>query len=373
MRVVVLGTGIVGHAAVWDLVRRGYDVVAADTFSAAAEAVAQSTGAEAATVDAADREAVVELFAGAGIVVSAVPYLFGPALATAAIEAGSHYFDFGGNPAVVATQRTLHEAAQAAGVAVVPDCGLAPGVANALAADLIAQLGGDAVDEVRLRVGALPQTPHGPLGYQLAFSPLGLINEYDAPCEVIRDGRLILQEPLTEVETVEWERWGPLEAFHTAGGASSLAQRFAGRIENLDYKTIRYPGHCVQIAALRALGLFDDAPRTAEPEGVVPRRLMAALMVERLPRDAPDLVLLRVAARRGERWLQYQFEDVADHQFSALARTTAFPATALAHLVAVGAVAATGVHTMDEVTPTTRLLAELAPLGVDVAFSDSTT
>ena len=115
--------------------------------------------------------------------------------------------------------------------------------ADVLATGVVAALGEGAIDEVRLRVGALPAAPTGALRYQLAFNPAGLINEYAEPCEVLRAGRYATVEPLTEVEEVAWERWGPLEAFHTAGGSSSLPRRWEGRVQDLDYKTLRFPGH----------------------------------------------------------------------------------------------------------------------------------
>jgi lysine 6-dehydrogenase len=309
------------------------------------------------------------LFAGARLVVSAVPYRFGPDLAVSAIAAGAHYFDFGGNPGVVAEQRDLDAVATAAGVAVVPDCGLAPGLAGVLAVDVIERLGGTA-DEIRLRVGALPQVPRGPLGYQLAFSPLGLINEYDAPCEIITGGEYATIEPLTGMERVEWPGRGPLEAFHTAGGSSSLPRRFVGRVRELDYKTLRYPGHGEKVAVLRALGLFDEAAAPAMP-AVSPRAVLAGLLAERLPRDAPDVVLARITGRVDDRRIGYELEDVADDRFSALARTTAFPATALADLIAREEIGVTGVRTMDEAAPAAQLLTALATREVEARLCAS--
>ena len=134
----VLGAGIVGRAAVWDLVRRGHQVTVGDADEATALRVAAEMGATAATVDVTDAAALEGLIAGHDVVISAVPYRFGLTVAGAAIAAGAHYLDFGGNPTIVARQRDLDAAARAAEVAVVPDCGLAPGLANVLAEDLIA-------------------------------------------------------------------------------------------------------------------------------------------------------------------------------------------------------------------------------------------
>ena len=366
-RIAVLGTGIVGTAAAWDLTRRGHEVVVADARSEAAANAAALSGAKAVTVDATDDAAVRHLFADRDAVVSALPYALGVAVAEAAIATATHYFDFGGNPTIVARQLLLDEAARRADVAVVPDCGLAPGMADVLAVGVVAELGEGPIDEVRLRVGALPATPTGALGYQLAFNPAGLINEYAEPCEILSGGRYATVEPLTEIEAVAWERWGPLEAFHTAGGSSSLPRRWEGRVRHLDYKTLRFPGHCASFRAMLEIGLFDETPQPGS--GAAPRTVLLEALSRHLPAGAPDLVLVRawaVAERNGERRIAgYQVEDVHDGRFSALARTTAFPATALAHLVVTGAVSTRGACTMDGALDATAMIDTLAGTGIE--------
>jgi lysine 6-dehydrogenase len=373
-RLVVLGAGIVGRAAAWDLVRRGHEVVLADADGAASERVAGEVGAVPADpVDAADPDAVAGLAAGAAVLVSAVPYRFGLGLAEAAIDAGAHYLDFGGNPAVVAAQLALDGPARRAGVAVVPDCGLAPGLADLLAVADVASLGDGPVERVALRVGALPASPTGALGYQLTFSPEGLVNEYAELCEVLREGKVAAVEPLTEFEIVEWPEWGPLEAFQTAGGTSTLPHRWAGRVAELDYKTLRYPGHGRVFRALLELGLFDEEPYPVAGVTVAPRAVLVEALRRGLPRGDDDVVLVRTwaAARRDGVPVTagHQLVDRHDGRFSALARTTAFPATALAHLLATGAdgvLGGTGARTMDAAVDPDALVEELRPLGIDV-------
>ena len=366
-RIAVLGTGIVGTAAAWDLTRRGHEVVVADARSEAAAGAARLSGARAVTVDATNDAAVRRLLADCDAVVSAVPYALGVAVAEAAIASGTHYFDFGGNPTIVGKQLLLDDAARRADVAVVPDCGLAPGMADVLAVGVVAELGDGPIDEVRLRVGALPAAPTGALGYQLAFNPAGLINEYAEPCEILSDGRYATVEPLTEIEAVAWEGWGPLEAFHTAGGSSSLPRRWEGRVRDLDYKTLRFPGHCSSFRAMLEIGLFDENPQPGS--GVAPRTVLLEALRQHLPAGAPDLVLVRVwaVADRGgkRRTAGFQVEDVHDGRFSALARTTAFPATALAHLVVTGAVSTRGACTMDGALDATAMIDALAGTGIE--------
>jgi lysine 6-dehydrogenase len=359
----VIGAGTVGRAAVWDLVRRGHLVTVADAHEASALRVAAEMGATAATVDVTDVAALQGLIAGHDVVISAVPYRFGLTVAGAAIAAGAHYLDFGGNPTIVARQRDLDAAARAAEVAVVPDCGLAPGLANVLAEDLIAQASGP-IDSVQLRVGALPQEPRGALGYQLAFNPAGLINEYAEPCEVIENGRYTTVEPLTAFEDVPWERWGPLEAFSTAGGTSSLCLRHAGRVQHLEYKTLRFPGHGASFRSFLEIGLFDESPTDYDGCSVSPRTVLIDALARGLPSGEPDLVLVRVWSETEGARHTLEIEDVHDGRFSALARTTAFPATALADLLVRGTVVAPGVHTMHEAVTGRDLLPELEPVGI---------
>jgi lysine 6-dehydrogenase len=343
--------------------RRGHEVIVADTSAAAATSAGQIADAESRQIDATNDVELRGLLGEVDLVVSGVPYRYGVAVAEAAVETGTHYLDFGGNPTIVRRQLDLDQAAIAAGVTIVPDCGLAPGMANVLATGVADALGNDGIDELRLRVGALPAHPEGALGYQLAFNPAGLINEYAEPCEVLHNGAFATEEPLTGIESIEWEPFGTLEAFHTAGGSSSLPAIFAGRVAELDYKTLRFPGHAASFRAMLELGLFDEA--TQARTGVAPRDVLLEALSDHLPAGGDDLVLVRVWARRGEQTSGYEIVDRNDERFSALARTTAFPATALAHLVLEGRTDP-GARSMDGAMTAQDLIAELVPVGIQV-------
>ena len=242
MASLVLGAGIVGSAAVWDLRRRGHDVTVADVDEDATERIAHAYGGTAASIDASRGKELMELIDLHQVVVSAIPYSYGYAVASAALATRTPYLDFGGNPSVVAAQKRMHGDAVENGVMIVPDCGLAPGLANVMAEELIETAEAGTIDSIQMRVGALPQRPIGALDYQLAFNPAGLINEYAEPCEVIEDGHHATVEPLARFEEVSWAEWGPLEAFSTAGGTSTMCQTHEGRVSHLEYKTLRYPG-----------------------------------------------------------------------------------------------------------------------------------
>lgn len=361
----VLGAGIVGRAAAWDLARRGHRVTIADADPGAAQAVANDFEIEAQTIDVRNGAAVNTALARQDAVVSAVPYSFGVALATAAVAAGCHYFDFGGNPTIVKQQLLLDKASVANSVAIVPDCGLAPGVANVMAAGLIGEAGKEIVDDVQIRVGCLPQQPTGSLNYQLAFYPGGLINEYAEPCEIISDGKATTVEPLTRFEDVQWDKWGPLEAFSTAGGTSTMCQDYEGRVNKLEYKTLRYPGHGRAFQAMRELGLFAEQRQGFGTATVAPRTVLLDLLAENLPSGQPDVVLVRVTVKAGETTASLQIEDVHDGRFSSLARTTAFPATALCDLIVRNELAFRGAGAMCSVAPPNLLMAELEQVGVN--------
>jgi lysine 6-dehydrogenase len=339
-------------------------VTIADVDSDAARAVADEFGIAAEIIDVSDTAAIEAAMSRHDAVVAAVPYSFGIALASSAVAAGCHYFDFGGNPTIVKQQLQLDEAATARGVAIVPDCGLAPGLANVMAAGLIDESGAEVVDTVQIRVGCLPQQPTGSLNYQLAFYPGGLINEYAEPCEIISEGRAVTVDPLSRFEDVAWDKWGPLEAFSTAGGTSTLCQDYERRVTELEYKTLRYPGHGRVFQSMRELGLFDEDGRMVGDVEVAPRSVLLDLLAENLPSGEPDVVLVRVTATAEGSTASLQIEDLHDGTFSSLARTTAFPATALCDLIFRGAVDFRGAGAMCSVAPPQLLMTELEQVGV---------
>jgi lysine 6-dehydrogenase len=223
MKAVIIGAGRMAEAVLYDFATHPVfdEVTVADVDAARAEELARARGgglARAAAVDAGDEDDVGKLVAGHDVCVSAAPYRYNLTLARAAIAAGAHFVDMGGNNDVVAAELALNGRAKAAGVAVVPDMGLAPGMTNVLAAALISAF--DDVRDVHIRVGGLPREPKPPFGYSLVFSVYGLINEYAEPCLILEDGEIATVPPLTDVEDVEFPSLGRLEAFHTSGGSS---------------------------------------------------------------------------------------------------------------------------------------------------------
>ena len=225
------------------LVERGFEVrgVDADESRAAQE--------HASVMDVRDAAALEELFAGVDAVISCLPYYLNSVTVMAAHSAGVHYLDLSED---VATSRTVRRLAQSSNTIWMPCCGLAPGficiVGGALAASL------ETVDRVELRVGALPRSPNNAAGYACNWSSAGSVNEYLNHCEQLRGGGVSVPS-LSDLETIVIDG-APYEAFTTSGGLGTMCETFAGRVDRLDYKTIRYPGHCQLMRfMLQELGL----------------------------------------------------------------------------------------------------------------------
>ena len=295
----VLGAGQQGTACAYDLLTQtSHDVVIADIdVQALPDLLRPFLGGRLTAVqaDAEEPETIRAVMRGADATMSALPYYFNVEMATAAIEAGSHFCDLGGNTEMVLAQKRLHARAVARGVCVVPDSGLAPGMVNILAEAGIRRL--DHPRAVRIKVGGLPQKPDPPLNYQVVYSLEGVLDYYTTLSWVLRDREPVQVEPLSEVERLRLEGVGELEAFHTAGGLSTMAQRYRGTLDSMEYKTLRYPGHADAMRMMRDLGLFDTEPVDVRGTPVVPRDAFLAIVGPRLrkdPRQSPDLVALRV-------------------------------------------------------------------------------
>lgn len=375
MKILVLGAGRMGLGAAYDLAHNSQgveSVTVADVDEGRARAVAEVLKSErvsAAQVDVDDHARVVELMRGHDAALSCVTYFHNLALARAAVEARTNFCDLGGNNSVVDSELALDAEAKAAGINIIPDCGLAPGMVSVLAAHGAARF--SRLDELHIRVGGLPQQPRPPLDYQIVFSVEGLINEYVERARVVRDGRLVEVESMTEIESLDFpEPFGRMEAFQTSGGTSTLPETFAGRIRELDYKTIRYPGHCERFRLLIELGLCDGGAVELEGARVSPRRLLGEMLYKHLPADGPDVVLIRLEfvgqlvvadAGRATR-LRYDIIDRFDERtgLSAMQRTTAFPASVIAQMMARGLTTRKGSIPQERCVPAEAFVRELA-------------
>ena len=380
MRMLVLGAGLQGSACAYDLLQNPdvTQVRLADLrFDHLPSFLAPYSGERLipTTLDVRDREAVLALMRQSDAVMSAIPYYFNLQLAECAVEAGVHFCDLGGNTEIVFQQKALAERAKAKGITVVPDCGVAPGMVNILAQYGISQL--DQVDSVRIFVGGLPQQPEPPLNYQIVYSLEGVLDYYTTLSWVIRDGRRAQVTALSELESVEFPApVGNLEAFHTAGGLSTMAFRYEGQIPTMEYKTLRYPGHAAIMESIRELGLLDLEPVEVNGTSVVPRELFVSLVGPKLTKpEGRDLLALRVtvSGSKGGAVATRRFDLIdrydAAHGISAMMRTTGYSLSITGQMQARGQVTPPGVWTPDECMPAQAYIAELRKRGMDLRES----
>lgn len=277
---------------------------------------------------------------GIDCLVSMVPYEHNLDLAKQAIAAGAHYIDLGGNSDVVRQQMLIEDEAIVRGVCLIPDCGVAPGLASIMARHALNAVA-KAQDEderrttVCVRVGGLPLRRDNPLQYCKTFSVHGLINEYTEPCEIVLDGSYVCVPGMSGVECERDlpDHFGDLEAFHTSGGISTTASRLCNTVANLDYKTLRYPGHCEIMSSM--LDLFVRGGCREEFEAMLERVL---------PEGQEDVILFRVRSHNPKRSYQADMVVYAQDGLTAMARITSFMASIVANMACSGSLPHGFVH-----------------------------
>jgi lysine 6-dehydrogenase len=295
------------------------------------------------------------------VVFGAIDYKFNEYLTKICIEAGCSFVDLGGNPDIVNKQHLLHEKAKEANITVIPDLGLAPGMANIIAASVMSDF--STLDECHIRVGGLPQNPKTILKYQQVFSIRGLTNEYLEDAIVIRDGKLTKVPSLTEIEEIHFpELLGKFEAFQTAGGTSNLPKIFNSKIKELTYKTIRYAGHAQFIQFLKDFELLSSEKYLNS--NFTPREVIEHYLVKHLPKGEPDIVLVRVIVSgtigNEKKEVVTDLMDFADENYSSMARTTAFPTSIIGQMIMNNIIQTKGVLFGEVIVPKDIFLFELS-------------
>ncbi len=350
----VLGGGRQGTAAAFDMASRGdpASVVIADldreAASRAARRVNELVGAEVARgegIDVTNHVEVVDFLQDIDSFLSAVPYYLNLPIAVAAIEAGSNMCDLGGNTAIVREQLELDVRARDAGISLIPDCGQVPGMGTSLMTYTMGLL--DEPHEVMMWDGGIPASPVPPWNYALTFNIAGLTNEYDGNGVFLRGGK-ITEVPCFDPEGYELlqfpEPFGELEAFVTAGGTSTLPWTFAGKLQILENRTLRYPGHAAQWQAFRDAGLFGQEPISIQGAQVRPRDVLHAVLGPRLEVQGgfEDAVVIRIVARGRHRGrpaeAQLDLIDFFDREtgFTSMQRTTGWDGAIIAEMMARG-------------------------------------
>jgi saccharopine dehydrogenase-like NADP-dependent oxidoreductase len=340
VKLVLLGAGKIGEAIVNLLGHTGdYDITVVDQDPARLESLALPN-VQCRQLDLTDQEGVRAVLQGQDVALNAGPYFLTAAIAHAAKAAGTHYFDLTED---VQSTRVVKALAENARSAFMPQCGLAPGFVSVVASDLAKRF--DKLREVQMRVGALSIYPTNALKYNLTWSTDGLINEYCNPCEAIVDGLLQETPALEEVEHFALDGI-EYEAFNTSGGLGTLCETLAGKVENLNYKTVRYPGHRDIVKILiRDLRLGQR------------RALLKDVLETAIPITLQDLVLVfvTVSGWRGGRLTQESYakkiynQTVNGAHLSAIQLTTAAGICAMADLLMQGKLPQRGFLRQEEV------------------------
>lgn len=393
MKLLVIGAGMMGSAAAYDMACQSQveSVTLADSDLKRARDVAARvnhiTGdkkVRAVALDASKEKEAARLMKGHDGVLSAVPYFLNLGLAKAAISAGCHFADLGGNNTVVRQELALAKKAEKKHVGLAPDCGLSPGMASILGGELVRRLDGHA-DALKLYVGGLPEKPTPPFYYQLVFSVEGLINEFVEPARILRKGKLTTIEPLTEPEEFHIEGFAPLVAFHTSGGTSTMPETFEGRVGECFEKTLRYPGHYDLLCELKDLGLFSSEKLQVNGTQVAPRTVLSKVFEGKFAGKGPDVSIMRIEAHEsvkapGVRGLlggrlkgRVATFTMVDHydpktDMSSMMRTTAFPASIVLQMMCSGAIAKRGTVLQERDVPADAFLEEVARRGIKIDY-----
>ena len=344
-RILVLGGGLVGSVIARDLAAdEALDVTLADIRPDALERACGETNITSRVADCADPECIRAIVPEYDLVVGALPGRFGYAALQAVIDAGRNYCDITFMPE---DAWELDERARSQGVTCVVDMGVAPGMSNLLAGVAAHRL--DPCRSVDIYVGGIPADPKPPFNYKAAFSPADVIEEYVRPSRLVEEGVVVVKEALSEPELIGFPGVGTLVAFNT-DGLRSLVERLD--VPFMREKTMRYPGHREVMLEMREAGFFDEDPRDVGGVQICPRDVTSALLFPHWsyePGEA-DLTVMRVSGV-GEvdgvptrlTWdLHDRYDPVTG--FSSMARTTAFPCTIVARMLASGAIDDPGVH-----------------------------
>ena len=376
-RYVILGAGRQGTAAAYDLAKHGEaeSVLMTDISLEAAQRASERVNrligrrvASALPLDVADLPALKKRLQGADVALSAVPYYFNLDITKACIETGVSLNDMGGNTDVVWAQLDLDPAAREAGVSVVPDCGMGPGLINHMGVYVMDLL--DRPRRVYLYDAGLPKDPQPPWNYVSTFHINGLTNEYDGEATFIRDGRLVQVPTFTELESIDFPPLGTLEAFVISGSMSTTPWTHLGRLARYENKVLRYPGHFHTFEGFKRLGLFSEESIEVNGQMIVPRQVYHALLAPKISAErVADICVMRavgVGEKDGrEATVVVDLTDGYDEEtgFTGMERLTGWHCALMMHFQAGGKIGP-GAHRMETAVPATEVMKEIKKRGI---------
>lgn len=370
MKIGVLGAGLMGREAVRDLLRSPVEEVGLsdldldrvrevrDTF--------QSDRLRVYQVDAGNEKELADFMRKYDVVINALFYSFNEVVAKTAIKTGVSSVDLGGHIGHITDKvLALHEEAKKAGVTIIPDLGVAPGMINIMSGYGASKL--DEPEEIRLYVGGIPVRPEPPLEYNHVFSMEGVLDHYTNPSLIIREGKKQEIPSLSEVERIYFDRFGPLEAFHTSGGTSTLSLSYPN-LKTLEYKTIRYPGHAEKFKLLVDLNLTrTDYHVELKGQRINPREVFLKVVAPFVELgDKEDVILFRAAVsgkksgqKKTYRYEMTTFKDTNEN-ITAMARATANTISVAAQMIANGTITKRGVYPPEKIVPGDLYMKEMA-------------
>ena len=344
MKYCVLGAGLMGKAIAYDLLQQKdtTQIILVDNNVEALRATPLQNNPKLCTkfIDVTDLAQVEGVFNNVDAAIAAIHYKFNISFTKIAIKTKTHLCDLGGNSSIVDEQLKLSQEAEAAGISIIPDCGLAPGMVAVFVKWGLEKF--NWADTVKIRVGGLPQNPKNKLKYERLFSVDGLINEYIEPVRVLRNGKIEIIEPLSEIEEIRFLNYEKLEAFTTSGGTSTLIETYKTRLKNLDYKTIRYSGHCNALKELQKSDLFKKE-----------------YFEKHLPLCTNDITLVKIIFEGTGKKHELTIIDKAKPPFTAMMRTTAFPAAIISQMQARGEIKNKGVLPQEKCVDPDLFISEL--------------
>jgi len=366
MDILVLGAGMMGRAIAFDLMNYSNfnkitiaDMVKNNLNSTRKFLKNDNIKFEILNIN--NKKSLKKQFFNNDVVISAVPYDYNFKLTQLAINTNTHFLDLGGNNKVVDLQRSLFKKARDNLVTIIPDCGLAPGLTSVLTHNIVDNF--DTVDYIKIRVGGLPIDPKPPLNYQIVFSPNGLFNEYLEDAIVLDNEKIIKKKSMTEIEDIIFPKpFGKMEAFITSGGCSTMPYTFKQKINHLDYKTIRYPGHCKKFKELLNIG----------KENELSREQMISKLYDIVPIGKKDVVLIRIISYgiKNDKKINliYEIIDYFDEQnnITSMMRATGYPVSIIAQMIEKRIIYDFGVFGNEEIIPPNIFIKELEKRNINL-------
>ena len=377
MKISVIGAGTIGTAIVQELCRRTDTVTqvqVCDTRSRSLQALHErvdSSLLRSFQIDARDHSVLGPIIRGSDCVVSCVPPELNPELAALCLDRSIHFCDLGGNDSIVQQELDLDEQAREKSVWIIPNCGLAPGLVNILCLYGVDEF--DTVSAARLRVGDVPLNPEPPFHFRVSWSAERVIDDYTNPALLIENGEIKKVDALARDEEIQFDApFGSMEAFCTQGGLSTLTDTLSGRVQMLDHKTIRWPGHAHQMRFVIGLG-FGANRKIDVRTHLTYRDVLVRRMRDRLGGPHADAVLMRVLIR-GEKdgdpkTLVFEMVEQYDKKsdLTAIRQCTSVPTVEIVRLIAQNQMPGGGASVPEHVVPRDQYYEALVEQGLNVS------